>query len=451
MKKTKVWLVAGLGYGDEGKGSFIDYLVRREGACAVVRYNGGAQAGHRVELENGQSHIFSQFGSGTLVPGVLTYLSRFMLGEPIGMMKEYEHLRELGCDDAFLRTVIDEKAPIITPFHIAANRLLELSRGASRHGSCGLGIGETIEDAHELGENMLCASDLKDISVLRKKLLMIRQRKLSKLHTIVSGVFHDEEFGIQKEILQDPQTVDWCMARYAEFAGHANVGGGPYLAKLLSHGPVIFEGAQGMLLDVNHGFYPHVTKTDITYHNAMILLYEAGYAGPQTKIGVVRGYLTRHGAGPFVTEDETLSRTLQDEGNEQGKWQGKFRVGYFDLVAVRYALEAIGGIDELAITNLDRLIGLSDVKICKGYKVSGREQRFIDRIEAYPPVNQTRQCALTAWLRQVRPVYEHQEPIKDEHQARIYGQNLADNLGYPLSIVSFGPTAKDKTIFSKPR
>jgi adenylosuccinate synthase len=281
--------------------------------------------------------------------------------------------------------------------------------------------------------------------------LTIRQRKLSKLKNIVSPMFHHEEFEKEREILEDSGTVDWCVDRYAEFVEYAHIGRGPYLAELLSQGPVIFEGAQGMLLDVHYGFYPHTTKTDITYRNAAILLHEAGYTGPHKKVGVIRGYLTRHGEGPFVSEDETLSETLQDERNQEGQWQGKFRVGYFDCVAVRYALQALGGVDELAITNLDRLIGLSDVKICKGYEMPLCRQNFIDRIEAYRPPNQTLQSALTAWLQQVRPVYECIDSLKDKHQARMYGENLAERLGYPLSIVSFGPAADDKIVVSKSR
>lgn len=382
--KNLVCIVAGLAYGDEGKGSIVDYLVRKHGACAVVRYNGGAQAGHRVVLPDGREHVFAQFGSGTLRSGALTHLSRFMLVEPLGMMNEYAHLRELGAGDAFLRTSIDELAPIITPFHIETNRILEYSRGEKRHGSCGLGIGETIEDLKELGKDMLFAGDLKDISMLRKKMSVIRDRKLAK----VRGLLKDGEWEYGNEI------IDWCVERYSEFVKKALIVEGDYLRSILSRGNVIFEGAQGMLLDPNFGVRPYVTKTDITFRNALTLLTEAGFNGELTRVGVVRGYLTRHGAGPFATEDEKLTQLLPDRSNPENEWQGKFRVGHFDAPLIKRTLGAIGGVDELAITNLDRLIEIG--------------------------------------------------MLKDKSEAREYAVKLADKLDVKLSILSFGPTAEDK-------
>jgi len=415
MNEETVWLVAGLGYGDEGKGSIVDYLVRREKARVVVRYNGGAQAGHRVVLSDGREHIFSQFGSGTLTPQVATHLSRFMLVEPMGMMREHEHLESLGCYDAFRRTTIDEKAPIITPFHIAANRLLELKRGKERHGSCGLGIGETVEDLSELGSGTLIAGDLADIPTLRRKLSLIRERKLSKVKQVLSKVPASESFEQNLRVLEDLEAIDWCIERYSEFMRHARIVDGEYLGLLLEQGTAVFEGAQGMLLDPHYGSYPHVTKTDITYKNALILLDKAGYSGSVTRVGVIRGYFTRHGEGPFPTEEEKLSVILPDERNKDHKWQGKFRVGYFDVVQALYSLEALGGIDELAITNLDRLIDLPELKICIGYDP------------------------------ELKPIYEELDPIDARYQAHSYADMLAEHLGHAAPILSFGPTADDKS------
>lgn len=140
-------VVADLGFGDAGKGSSVDFLVRAYKAHTVVRYNGGAQAGHNVVTQDGRQHVFAQFGSGTFVPGVQTHLSRHMLVNPVSMLDEEEHLCSLSVSDAFHRTTIDEEALIITPFHQAANRLREYARGKDRHGSCGRGIGETMTDA----------------------------------------------------------------------------------------------------------------------------------------------------------------------------------------------------------------------------------------------------------------------------------------------------------------
>ena len=143
MNKQAI-LTVDLGFGDAGKGSIIDFLAREHNAHTVVRFNGGAQAGHRVVAKQGE-HVFSQFGSGTLA-GARTHLSRFMLVEPLAMLAEAEHLMQLGIRDPFGMVTIDEKALITTPFQRAVNRLKELARGNGRHGSCGMGIGETMAD-----------------------------------------------------------------------------------------------------------------------------------------------------------------------------------------------------------------------------------------------------------------------------------------------------------------
>jgi len=386
--KNSVRLVAGLAYGDEGKGGIVDYLAGKYNARAVIRYNGGAQAGHRVVLPDEREHVFAQFGSGTLRPGVLTHLSRFMLIEPIGMMNEYAHLCELGAGDAFFRTSIDEMAPVITPFHVETNRILELSRGNNRHGSCGLGIGETMEDVRGLGKDMLFAGDLGNDSLLRKKLSVIRDCKLAKIRSLSGEI----DFDFSNE------TIEWCRGRYGEFVKYTNVVDGNFLKTILGKGNVIFEGAQGMLLDPSHGAPPHVTKTDITFKNALTLLEEAGFGGKITRVGVVRGYFTRHGAGPFATEDEWLTKLLPDKSNPENEWQGKFRVGHFDMPLIKQSLRAIGGVDELAITNLDRLIDI-------GF-------------------------------------------LRNKVDARSYAMKLADMLGIKLSILSFGPTANDKELYN---
>src|SRR5215213_5251193 len=154
------FLTVDLGFGDAGKGSIVDFLTHEHAAHTVVRYNGGAQAAHRVVTAgaNPREHVFAHFGSGTLA-GAATHLSRFMLLDPLAMLAEEQHLRELGVDDAFERTTIDEQALVLTPFQRAVNRLRELARGDARHGSCGMGIGETMVDYLEHGARVLCAGD----------------------------------------------------------------------------------------------------------------------------------------------------------------------------------------------------------------------------------------------------------------------------------------------------
>src|SRR5260370_18697973 len=145
MGMSKVFIVVDLGFGDAGKGSVVDYFTRQFAAHTVVRFNGGAQAGHNVITSEGQHHVFSQFGSGSFVPGVRNYLSEYMMVNPLNLMKEAAHVESFGLEP-FENLVVDKNALITTPFHQAVNRLREIDRGKHAHGSCGMGIGETRLD-----------------------------------------------------------------------------------------------------------------------------------------------------------------------------------------------------------------------------------------------------------------------------------------------------------------
>lgn len=158
---TRADLVIGLGFGDEGKGSWVDHLVRAHGARLVVRFNGGAQAGHQVITGDGRSHIFAQFGSGTFVPGTETLLSRFMLVEPQALLKEATVLQQKQVEHPLGLISVSEDAPVVGPYNRLLNRITEQYRGNSRHGSCGFGIGTTQQDVETLGERALYVRDLK--------------------------------------------------------------------------------------------------------------------------------------------------------------------------------------------------------------------------------------------------------------------------------------------------
>ena len=173
---VKAIIVVDLGFGDSGKGTITDALVRQTDAAWVVRFNGGAQAGHAVVTGDGREHIFSQFGAGTFVPGVRTYLSRFMVLHPGGLLREAEVLEKKGVEEPLSRVVIDPGAKVITPFHQAANRLREILRGDSRHGSCGLGVGETMHHSLEHPEEAVVAGDLSHPDRLFRKLCRVQQR-----------------------------------------------------------------------------------------------------------------------------------------------------------------------------------------------------------------------------------------------------------------------------------
>ncbi|GAB4108767.1 MAG: adenylosuccinate synthase [Roseiflexaceae bacterium] len=434
----QAFLTVDLGFGDSGKGTLVDFLTRSYDAHTVVRYNGGAQAGHRVVTggDAPREHVFAQFGSGTLA-GAATHLSRFMLIDPVAMLHEEAHLRTLGVADALPRTTIDERALVITPYHRAVNRLKERARGAGRHGSCGMGIGETMVDALEYGERALFAGDLRDARLLRAKLAFLREANQAKVRDLLPHLPDDEQTAQERALLFDPQTTEWALNCYRDLAGAARIVGGDYLHRLLGRdGTVVFEAAQGVLLDEWGGFHPHTTWSTTTLANADTLLAEAGYVGQQTRIGITRAYATRHGAGPLVSEDASLAALLPDARNGFGEWQGSFRVGWLDLVMLRYALELVGRLDYLAVTCLDRLADLPALRVCRGYRYDTFE---LERITPSPvPRDLDYQEQITRSLARCTPLLE--DLPDGEQLLRL----IEAELGLPVRLTSAGPAAEHK-------
>ncbi|CNF92381.1 adenylosuccinate synthetase [Mycobacterium tuberculosis] len=404
-------VVVDLGFGDAGKGTVVDHLCRAPGVAAVVRFNGGAQAAHNVVDEDGRHHTFAQFGSGTFTPGVRTHLSRFMLVDPLALAAEADHLRALGVGDALDRLTVDGDALLTTPYHRAANRARESARGADRHGSCGMGIGETASYALAHGDAPR-AGDCRSPARLRRRLAAVRD-------------WYRDSFPGGEDV----PDADACAGAFTAFGERVRVVGGEHLRVLLRAGSVVFEGAQGVLLDEWHGFHPYTTWSTTTFANAETLLAEAGAAA--ARLGVLRAYATRHGPGPFVTEDPVLTAALPDRHNGTGRWQGAFRVGHLDAVALRYALEAAGGADGLAVTHLDVAGARPGLRVCRAYALDGER---VGRLETGPP-DLDRQAALTRRLLRARPVYA---PLGDPVET------VEDALGAPVVLRSYGPASADK-------
>lgn len=433
----RAFLTVDLGFGDSGKGTIVDWLTRETRAHTVIRYNGGPQAAHRVVTPDlhPREHIFSQFGSGTFA-GAETYLSRFMLIDPLAMAAEERHICEMGAEDAFLRTAIDEGALVITPFQRAINRLSEIARGAGRHGSCGMGIGETMVDALTHGSQALRAIDLKTTRRLREKLRFAQEVNRAKLARLRPALPDTPDVFDEIAWLEDAGAVEWLVGMYRDLAPQLRIVGAEYLATLLRRpGTIIFEGAQGVLLDEWRGFHPHTTWSTTTLANAEQLLADAGFSGLVCRIGITRAYATRHGAGPFVTEDPRLTTILTDARNQHHPWQGGFRVGWLDLVMLRYACEVAGSLDMLAITCLDRLAEMPSLQICRRYRCN---DTFIERIAPAPAPSLDYQEGLTHTLGRCRPVLE---PVAD---ADALLEVLARDLKTPVGITSWGPTAREK-------
>lgn len=437
-------IVVDLGFGDAGKGSLVDFLTRRHPTSTVVRFNGGAQAAHNVITPEGTHHTFAQFGSGTFIPGVETHLSRFVLTNPLALFKEEAGLRQVGVQDSLARLTIDERAPITTPYQIAVNRLREQARGAERHGSCGMGIGETMVDLLAHPDEVLYAGDLSDPNLTRAKMRFLRRINLDKALEVGFGKESIEE----RRVFADPSLLEEWLACYRDLASSVRLVGPEYLTEILKRPEqVIFEGAQGVLLDEWFGFHPYTTWSTTTFENAQTLLREANASEEITKLGAVRAYATRHGAGPFVTESQELTKLLGQEHNTWGKWQGSFRVGHFDLVAARYALRVCGGVDGLAITNLDRWEEVPTWAVATSYTHQGG---VVADLKIGRKGDLEHQEKLTQLLWESRPNLTVPTGTAKWEAKRneSYLEFLEQELQTPVAVTSSGPSAKEKIIRS---
>jgi adenylosuccinate synthase len=434
---NRAYLLVDLAFGDSGKGSLTDWLTRTEEIKTVVRYNGGAQAAHNVVSPDGRHHTFAQFSSGTLA-GARTHLSRFMMVDPLALANEANALLQLGVSQPLSLVSIEEEALVTTPYHQILNRLREISRGEERHGSCGVGVGETMASYLEHGEQVPLVRDFEQKAVLRQKLKWLREQKLEAAHAL--DLPDTDEVRQELEALEDNQLLEQVVSLCADLSRRVTVVDRSYLAALLESGPTIFEGAQGVLLDERFGFHPYTTWSNTTADNALTLLEENGFDGELTKVGLLRGYFTRHGAGPFPSEDRSIQHEVWELHNGRGRWQGDFRQGYFDLVLARYALAAVGGVDLLAFSCLDQMSwrkGPWPVATSYGEDVSGLYEQ--GRLVLGARHDREHQAALTAVLEQAEP---HYQQIPQD----VYLHFLASELGVPIGVVSKSANAIAKRV-----
>ena len=328
-------VVVDIGYGDSGKGTMVDALTRHHRAELVVRFNGGPQAAHNVVLPSGESHTFAQFGSGTLA-GALTHLSRFTYVDPLALILEAQHLVEvMGQGFSPLNTLtIDPRCFLVTPIHRDLNRAREESRGAKRHGSCGRGFGEAVDYSLQWPTAAPTVADLTDLDIL-----------LWKLHAL-------QEHADKQRVGYEPYDLKNLARAYIEIGRQLTVAFDDSIIPIADY--VIFEGAQGVLIDEAIGVAPFHTWSNCTFDNALALADECGIVNV-TKLGVTRAYMARHGRGPMPTESTALKTILPEAHNGFNKWQEDFRVGHLDIPLLKHAVAGCRGLDELAVTHLDRV------------------------------------------------------------------------------------------------
>ena len=319
MKTAKV--IIGGGFGDEGKGLFTDYFAAQTlGAACVVRFNGGAQAGHSVQLADGRRHVFSHFGSGTYA-GLPTFLSSFFVCSPMTFMREYKELKAEGC---FPATYVDPACIVTTPYDMMINQIVEQARGRNRHGSVGVGFGETIE-RNETPRFALTVADLQNEDIVRQRLEAIRTVWLPA-RLIALGVPRvTEEWAAR---LVNEGIFEHFLDDCAAFLERVTVAG---LSDLARYEELIFEGAQGLLLDQHYGWFPHVTRSNTGIKNVVALAEKMGLEALDIYY-LTRSYVTRHGAGPLphALLEPPYSKIV-DPTNRSHAYQGELRFAWFDV------------------------------------------------------------------------------------------------------------------------
>lgn len=418
LKENKVDLLIGAQWGDEGKGKVVDAMG--SDVDVFVRYQGGANAGHTV-IANGQKVVFHLLPSGMLYPGKLCILGNGLVLDPEQFLNETAELYEKGQDRA--RLVVSPHAHVVMPYHKVLDKAQEAARGKGRRiGTTGRGIGPCYVDKYaRVG---LRVEDLLDADLLRERLVPLMEEKnrlLTRLYNEKPIPF-DEVYGPARE---------WGKA-LAPYVGDVV----RLLRGAVDEGRhVLLEGAQAVLLDIDHGTYPYVTSSSTSAAGAFT---GTGLAPRDLTrvIAVVKAYTTRVGEGPMPTEEPgEIGERLRNAGGEFGATTGRpRRCGWLDMVGLQYSM-ALNGVDVVALTKLDVLSGMPEVKVCTGYEYNGR------RLEGFP--------ASPHILDEVVPIYETLPGWKGDisgctsfdslpREARGYVEYIEKGLGVPVKLIGVG-------------
>ena len=423
-------IVVGVQWGDEGKGKVVDLLSRE--ADIIVRFQGGNNAGHTLVV-GGQKTIVRLIPSGVLHDGKVCVIANGVVVDPEVLVEEIDTLQQQGrlSDPASLK--ISEIAHLIMPYHKAIDLARERLRGEGKIGTTGRGIGPTYED--KMARVGIRFVDLLDEGVFARKL----EHNLEEKNIYLGTLLKEQPLAYQQIFDQYRRLRD----RLAPYVTNTS----RYIHEAITAGQkVLFEGAQGTMLDVDHGTYPFVTSSNTI---AGAVCTGAGIAPQQLHnvIGISKAYTTRVGSGPFPTEEHgPEGEKLRRDGGEFGTVTGRpRRCGWFDAVVVRTAA-LLSGLNAIALTKIDVLSGLSTLRVCTGYTYRGREY---DEVPA---------SAHT--LEQVTPIYEElpgwTEPLTDirsldalPRNARLYVERLEQLVNVPVKMISVG-AGREETILIRP-
>ena len=423
-------VVVGAQWGDEGKGKIVDWLSER--ADVIARFQGGHNAGHTLVI-NGEVFKLSLLPSGIVRPGKLSVIGNGVVLDPWALVAEIEKLAAQGVEVSPQNLMLAENAPLILPVHTDLDRMREEAAGAAKIGTTGRGIGPAYED--KVGRRAVRVADLADEATLEGRLdRLLAHHDALRLglgaEPVDRAALKAKLDGIAPKILPFAAPV-WRVLGQARADGKR----------------ILFEGAQGALLDVDFGTYPFVTSS-----NTMAGMASTGTGmGPGAidfVLGIVKAYTTRVGSGPFPTElDDEIGQRLGERGREFGTVTGrKRRCGWFDAALVRQTCQ-VGGVSGIALTKLDVLDGMDELKICTGYRLDGAEIDFLPTAAA----QQAR----------IEPVYETMPGWSDSTfgarrwvdlpaEAIKYVKRIEELIQTPVALLSTSPEREDTILVTDP-
>ncbi len=422
--------VVGAQWGDEGKGKIVDWLSHR--ADVVVRFQGGHNAGHTLVID-GTEYKLSLLPSGVVRPGKLSVIGNGVVVDPWHLLKEIETIRSKGITVTPDNLIVAENCPLILPVHSLLDKAREAARGDAKIGTTGRGIGPAYED--KVGRRAIRLCDLAEPEILKVKIEFLLQHHNALLRGLGEPEYDPAQ--LHRELMEiAPKILPYAAAVWQRLEEARKDG------KLM-----LFEGAQAAMLDVDHGTYPFVTSS------TTLAACAASGSGVGIKqvgrvLGISKAYTTRVGSGPFPTEDKSdIGELIGQRGKEFGTITGrKRRCGWFDAVMVRQAVKT-GGIDGIALTKLDILDVLKEIKICRAYELNGKE---ID----YLPAAQGLQAA-------VKPIYDVSPGWESStrgvrswadlpSRAIKYIRRIEELIEAPVTVLSTSPEREDTILMKDP-
>ncbi len=428
--KAKNLAVLGLQWGDEGKGKIVDWLSER--ADIVVRFQGGHNAGHTLVIDR-KEYKLSILPSGIVRAGKLSIIGNGTVVDPFHLLSEIKYLQDQGINISSKNLLLSETATLILPIHAKVDKARELLRGLSKIGTTGRGIGPAYED--KIARRALRIGDLSDNGILEEKI-----EQIVSWHNIFLKEVGEDIVSVRTIIDQLMPIIPEILSfsgRSWEALAHAHINGKR----------ILFEGAQGVMLDIDHGTYPFVTSSNTVAAQAAT----GSGTGPSNihfTLGITKAYTTRVGEGPFPTEEFSEDgRRMGEKGREFGTVTGrKRRCGWFDAVMVRQAV-MMAGITGIALTKLDVLDGFETLKICIGYEVDGKI------IEYFPSNIKTQEAC--------NPIYQEMPGWRETTfgarswadlpaNAIKYIRRLEELVHIPVALLSTSPEREDTILVKDP-